>query len=193
MKLYLHVDRKRLLNKGDVLSNTKYPNGNTASLLSPILESDFLDHIMNLYNEGISPHGYNYLVEAATGTRSYLDWATELFFEYIRYKEFNSLPSRYQSIFGWSRLEDALSFDKKSPIYEISNNNGCFIADIRLLKMDYDPSKQANNAKKYWKGEPLDSSLTYKPLWEYVINIPVTVEKRIDLRFYEGDAPYEIL
>ena len=168
------------LNEGDVLKNERYPVGqHSVCLLVPALDADFASHLTKLYNDGISYHGYNYLVGAVDGRQTFAGWATEIYFEFIRYKEFPDAPSRFQSIFGWKSLKDAISFAGGAPVYEISNNGDHFIADMNLLKLDFEPAQKELNARKYWSGKPMSGALDYKPLWEYIISPPVTVKKLI--------------
>ena len=180
MKLYLHADRSEQLTDGDVLEKTQYPCGqHSICLLIPTLDADFSNHLVMLYNDGISYHGYNYLVSVIDGRQTFTGWATEIYFEYIRYKEFPFAPSRFQSVFGWKYLEDAVRFANGAPIYEITNDSGHFMADMNLLKLDFDPEQKELNARKYWSGKPMSGALDYKPLWEYIIDMPVTVIRRV--------------
>ena len=180
MRLYLHADRARLLNVGDIIKNIQYPKDqHSICLLSPMLDVDFSDHLIRLYDNGMSYHGYNYLVSAIEDKQTFSGWACEIYFEYIRYKEFPDAPSRFQSVFGWKDLEDAITFAKGSPIYEISNDSRHFIADMNLLKLDFDLEEKQRNARRYWSGKPMSGSLSYKPLWEYIINTPADVVRRV--------------
>jgi hypothetical protein len=180
MKLYFHTDRAKRLREGDILKNIQYPkNQHIINLIQPMLDVDFANHLTQLYNDGISYHGYNYLVNPITVQGQFSDLAAEIYFEYIRYKEFPSLPSRFQSVFGWADLEEAIIFAKDAHIFEISGDSGHFIADMQLLKLDFDPIQKEQRAIKYWSGQPLSGDLSYKPTWEYIINTPVTVVKHI--------------
>ena len=180
MRLYLHADRAEQLTDGDILKNARYPSGqHSICLLGPVLDPDFANHLIKLFDDGISYHGYNYLVSAIEGKQTFTGWATEVYFECVRYKEFADAPSRFQSVFGWKNLEDAVLFAKGAPIYEISNDSGHFMADMNLLKLDFDPEEKERKARKYWSGKPMSGALDYKPLWEYIINTPATVIRRI--------------
>ena len=180
MKLYIHVDRGKQLKEGDILNAKEYTKDQHAlTLIKSMIDPSFMEHIARMYEQGISYHGYRYLVHPIQNKFSFSEWATEVYFEYVRYKEFPELPSRFQSIFGWKSLEQAIVFDRDSPIFEISNETGFFIADMNLLKMSFNQHSNEETARKYWRGERQNDDLNYVPVWEYIINNPVTVRKQI--------------
>ena len=180
MRLYLHVSRDKFFNPGDTIINYTYPPGHTVNMLETMLEKDFVDHINKMYKEGISNHGYQYLVKSINGGY-FTNWALEIYFEYVRFREFPDLPSRFQSVFAWAELADALAFSNIHPIYEIKKEEKgkVLIADMNLLKTDFNSKRQKEKAMKYWNGEPADSSTDYRPCWEYVINTPFKIIQQV--------------
>ena len=178
MELYLHSDRSTELKEGDILRNTVYPKSNhVIGLLCPLIDPHFVNNIIGIYEKGISYHGHAYLVSPV----GFNNWAIEIYFEYIRYKEFPHMPSRFQCVFGWEDINDAIEFNGTSPIFQIASESGHHKADMNLLGLDPDPVVKHDKAAKYWKGEPMSNDAHYKPVWEYVINTPVTVLNRIKL------------
>ena len=196
--IYIHADRsqytkrksgfafERYIKEGDILDVCKYPAlQNSIHLLADMFNPAFVEHIKDMFKSGISYHGYNYLCSVINdNVNAWLEWAIEIYFEYIRFKEFESLPSRFTSVFGkrwdpWGNLQDALNFAPESNIYEITNHTGYFTADMNLLTLDFDRERKIENARRYWQGLPKETNLTYKPAWEYIINTPVKILRRL--------------
>ena len=128
-------------------------------------ENDIFARINQLYPEGLSEHGINYLIKQGivifeNGTRIPLDVThttpmVEAIFELIRQNEFSHLPSRMQSMFAWCDLKDAQEFKIASggecQIYEMENENA-FIADQNLLYLGGSVIGAYELARKYWSG-----------------------------------------
>ena len=183
MRLYFHTDRAGSLRECDVIENRVYPNGNAVGVLCPVIGEEFAAHIQQMFSRGISYHGYNYLVSSLTGEKSFSSWAIEIYFEYIRFKHYPDKPSRFESFFCWETFDDAQDFarseNQRYSIYEVSNEGPYFITDMNLLKLDFNPVKQEENARKYWLGEPMDGDLSYKAKWEYLVSTSIKVIRRV--------------
>lgn len=108
-------------------------------------------------------------------------------FELIRQLHFGEKPSRLQSIFGWSSLENlqkfALEFsDFKKPqinknIYILETNKEAFTADMNLLHTSNNFAELIDNAFLYWNQKP--NPFGQEPLWEEVITLtngPVSIK-----------------
>ncbi|MDD1685596.1 DUF2441 domain-containing protein [Methanoregula sp.] len=103
----------------------------------------------------------------------------ELTFELIRRMEFPQLPSRFQSIFGWSTLNEAKAFREthgngESDIYSVKCEE-CIKVDMNLLLMGGSPIGSIILARKYWSGEAGNN-----PRWEILMKPPVYIIHKVE-------------
>lgn len=180
MKLYFHIDRTHLLKPGDVVKKEIYYNECILSVFKPFLDSGFASHITELCKDGLSLHGARYLIRIARNEINFANFATELYFEFIRWKHYPHLPSRLQSLFAFDKYSAALEFARDNPdsrIFEIDFSGRCFIADMNLLRLDLTPETQEYYARSYWAGKAFKID---NPRWECVIDLPVKVINEIE-------------
>ncbi len=140
--------------------------------------------IKELFPNGISSHGkqylhdkYNYIYDAnKTSYVSYLH-IIEITFELVRQIKFKDKLSRFESIFGWETIEEAIKFrlEKGKPtdkIYKVSTKS--FVkADMNLLYTATIPGNIII-AEKYWNGES-----SQNPCWEILMTAPVKILSEI--------------
>lgn len=200
MILY-HLDR----------SNT-FPNEPSKQLLFPIETHNTLDadqYFNLLYTQGIGKLGERYLNpfdekiatwEEATDTcKNFRIYTIEYVFEIVRLMHFQSLPSRFVSLFACQDIEGLKLW------YELLKNNRTDMsnATVKIIKpqrkthicdarwrdmpltMKYDnntripmfnPFAYHEWAKRYWNGEYTDN-----PRIEVLCELPVTVVKCISV------------
>lgn len=169
---YYRVDRVNAYSEGDIieLSNPKE------------IPEEFSQVMSMLSPGGFSPHGLMYLPFAgakATDKSVAIDFSLELF----RRSFFESKPSRYQSIFAWDNLEDAQSFMNMllpdfpdCVIYEVSTSSeNIHRGDMSILSNNKTNLVYADTLRLYWSG----TTFTDKPLWEFLLPLPVTVGSRV--------------
>ncbi|MAS33418.1 MAG: hypothetical protein CL610_05390 [Anaerolineaceae bacterium] len=162
MKFY-HVDRLKRLATGQVVECNKEILG--------------LDSLLG-YSK-VTQHGHFYLREVVpAGTDSNgmsINGALEVFFEAIRLNSFRERPSRFQSLFAYINIDEAIALrennanNKECPIWEVEAVE-YFCADMNLLKFGLNGIDAFSNAHKYWSGDG-----SKQPLWEYLLVSPITV------------------
>lgn len=144
-------------------------------------QQDSIEFIGRLYPDGLSIHGWQYLIDRHDFVRTSsgeILWdhhtSVELLFEAIRQRQFPSLPSRFQSYFAWTNLDAAIAFcPPKSLIYEVEADN-YHTADMRLLTLGVQGIMAMLYAEKYWKGEFTDN-----PQQEVLLKPPVAIIKAV--------------
>ena len=146
---------------------------------------EVVDLLKDLYPNGLSSHGLQYLSDRFYWTRdgdgtNYITYTPVLeeMFELVRLWKFNNLPSRFTSTFGCISLDDAKHFRDEycrgaGNIYLVSVND-FFKGDMKWF---YSPSIVGNIilAQKYWSGKATDN-----PFWEYLLSPPVTILSKIE-------------
>ncbi|MGA6100792.1 DUF2441 domain-containing protein [Psychrobacter pocilloporae] len=188
MPRFYTVDRSNNINQDIVFSLQKnYTDYDIWTVQDIYSERDVITRIDQLYSEGLSEHGIQYLIKYGIvlfqeGTRSplpitYTQPMIEAIFELIRQSEFPKLPSRMQSMFAWCNLSDAREFNfslgNKHSIFEVESENA-FIADQRLLYLGGSVIGAYEMARKYWSGH---RSNNYK--LEAVIPLPAVIGNKI--------------
>ena len=81
------------------------------------------DHLLELFPEGLSLHGWQYLLDRHDFIRHPVTndvfvnhtWQVELTFEMVRRAVFPKMNSRLQSYFAWETLDDARNFREGRP------------------------------------------------------------------------------
>lgn len=185
MKLYYHLDRQQYLKPGDILKSHRVNASISLSLMPGIVDADFIDHLNALNEKGLSSHGVRYLVSSIQDAIGFADLMVEFYWEYIRWKEYADKPSRFQSYFGWDDIGKAVEFARTAgvgAVFEVSNDGRHHVADMNLVKLDYDRAEQDKRARLYWESKPMSTAIDYSPRWEYLIVPPVAVGQSITIR-----------
>lgn len=172
---YYHIDRAGSLNVGQTIE------------LKPIsINTDFLgpfQHATDLFGEGVSMHGLKYINEKGTP-----DSHSEWFLEYVRRSSFNDRPSRFQSIFAFSTLEDISRFKKRININEgkiyLIEGNSEFKGDMNMVGFQQSPLLLSWLATLYWSGctnDYLNNKFGFEPLWEHLLTGEIQVLEEISI------------
>lgn len=167
---YFTVDRNMSLRKDQIIDIMKYDDVNPPELQS---------HIDFLFPDGVTNHGELYMLRGETPANS-VNGVIELIFEYVRRSYFPSSPSRFQSVFAFENINQAIHFRNEyaksdNIIWEVESDNA-FKADMRLLILRGSVLFLSFNAHKYWKGISSEDN----PIWEHLLVPPVKVIRRID-------------
>lgn len=157
--IFYHVDR------ADTLKNLK-----TIELIHPhVLPAELNETLLELFPDGLSFHGDQYAIESFEGQQA--STSAEQIFELYRRMYFPDKPSRFQSFFAFTSLEDAINFALKYPffkIYEVSiDHDNYHIGDMNLVKGE--TIIQCHKlALDYWSerlsNEPLKEALLIPPI-----------------------------
>ena len=138
------------------------------------------DYLSLNYPEGLSRHGFKYLLEKNNHQDGPIDndTAMEMLFEMVRMLKFPQKNSRFNSFFGFESLEGAQDFRKKSgrpndPIYKIECQH-YFRMDMNWLKLGASPLKGLMFAQNYWKGVASED-----PHWECLIKFPIQIVEEV--------------
>lgn len=178
------VDRGGFYRTGNLLSLAQEDPFNRPLLNLPgwFGDNDLRSHLQALFPDGLSPHGWQYLVNRhdfirVDGSQTAFvnhEMAVELVFEYVRRAAFQRAQSRFQSFFAWESLEQALGFRQgDQPIYRLESDHVMY-ADQCWLTLGVQNVAASFSAHNYWRGVP-----TNQPRWEAVLAPPVCVMKRI--------------
>ncbi len=172
MGRYFTVDRNRTLEEGKIINLVKY---------SDVGPQELQAHVDSLFPDGVTRHGEHYMLKGQTSAMDRNKSPTiELLFEYVRRSHFPSRPSRFQSIFAFENIDQAVSFRNKygksdGLIWEVESD-AAFKADMLLLTLKDSLLRLSYNAHQYWRG----MSSGNNPVWEYLMVPPVRVIRRID-------------
>lgn len=165
-----HVDRRGDLAPGDEIVRETVPAGTVEerALLAAVFDG------------GVAPHGRHYceMDLYADDVDALWDATTELLFELVRRERFPWRPSRFRSVFAFASREDAVRFvarygEEPATVFEVSGVPA-FSADMRMVDAPTVPGG-VRRAHYYWEG------LTDRddPLWEVLVEPPVTVERTV--------------
>ncbi|MDD1693087.1 MAG: hypothetical protein LUQ71_00025 [Methanoregula sp.] len=146
MPEFFTVDRNNRLTEGIILNtDSNYINRKFWPIGDIISQSDLSQLVNEIYPEGLTEHGKNYLLDEClviptpNGPAPIVPHIPmiELVFELVRRIEFPDQISRYQAIFGWGTLEEAKKFNERdvknnSPIYVVSCERSTKL-DMNLL------------------------------------------------------------
>jgi len=186
---FFHVDRQKQLKIG-TLCNLDDVYSNMRILLPNTLYSkdDVIHTIENLFPDGLSKHGRQYLLEQDLIISDQIGNPMplaphmpmiELIFELVRRSEFPDQMSRFQSMFGCESIEDARKFKEK-----FCGNQGqiCLVEckeysrlDMSLLLLGKTSIGSVFYARKYWSGEAGNT-----PEWEILMKPPIEVIRIIE-------------
>jgi hypothetical protein len=187
MKLYYHVDGWHKLKPGDVISKHSYRGECLVHAIMPYADERFLNHLKKLCADGLGLHGAKFLTTNIVRSGSLAnEFLLEMQFEYIRMVYNKDTVSRLQSVFACDSLEAALAFKQKyrkpeSRIFEVEYSGRMFIGDLNCLVSDLNPEAQKQNALRYWHGEPFSSEKNYIPMWECLLDMPVTIVGEVEI------------
>jgi len=167
---YFTVDRNRNLEEDQIINLVKYSDINPPELQV---------HIDSLFPDGVTSHGERYMLKGQTPAKG-VNEVIELLFDYVRKSHFPSRPSRFQSVFAFENIDQAVSFGNEygtsdSLIWEVESDVA-FKADMRLLTLQGSLLGLSYNAHRYWSG----ISSGNNPVWEYLMVPPVRVLRRMD-------------
>ena len=167
---YFTVDRNRTLEEDQIIHLVKY---------SDVKPLELQVHIDSLFPDGVTSHGERYMLRGQALAKG-VNEVIELLFEYVRKSHFPSRPSRFQSVFAFENIDQAVSFRNEygtsdSLIWEVESDV-VFKADMRLLTLQGSLLSLSYNAHRYWSG----ISSGNNPVWEYLMVPPVRVLRRMD-------------
>lgn len=179
MKFY-HIDRIGTLKENETID--LFPVLSLQNL-NPLLKSN----ILKKFEEGISNFGSSCLLGTYTQ-----DIISEWFLEYERSLHFKDKPSRFQSIFAFSTIDDVQRFvneyiphNKEYRVFELESDN-YFKGDMKVVGYQRTPLVQSAISHSYWNGESIEDlnieNHNVKPLWEYLLVPPVKVIKEIQFK-----------
>lgn len=165
MPNYYHVDRSRSLSKGSKIELVKeFTNVDIWNIDGLYSKKDAIDRTLQLYDEGISSHGIQYLLSQGVTifhpnttvpqNIAPVEPMIEAIFELVRKSEYPDRPSRFKSMFAWCDLSQANDFREVSGggnVFEIEANDA-FIGDQNLLRLGGSVIGAYELAKQYWEG-----------------------------------------
>jgi hypothetical protein len=179
---YFVVDRSSTCVAGQILNlqgATYTFQHQTSGIESP---DEIAGTMAMMYPDGVSIHGQRYLFERSqTAQGGYLiNNLVEIVVELVRRSNFQEIPSRFTSLFGWETSEAAQTFRQRScqpfhPIIRVETDQPGFKADMELLKLGVSVASALTLANKYWKGES-----SANPCWEILLQPPVRVIERVE-------------
>lgn len=170
MKKFYHIDRLGKLKEDQNISLIKYNDINPRELQL---------HTDEMFPDGVSQHGEHYFLK--NGSQAKLASPNiEILFEYVRRAHYQNKPSRFQSVFAFESIEQALTFKQKfgtpdSLIWEVESKES-FKADMNLLTIGNNSILVYSYfAHLYWQGQTREN-----PFWEHLLVPPVRIIKKID-------------
>jgi hypothetical protein len=174
---YFTVDRTSTLHPGLVFDRQEI------ALDPPEMQQFARD----LFPDGVTRHGWQYFVNpvqllAPGGANA--SFISDFAFELVRRSYAPHRPSRYTSVFGWGSVEDAVAFRTtfcagQGSVWELDGPAEAFRADMRCLNIGGTSLSTWYLACRYWDGEPNDANA--EPMWEYLLELPVTVVDRVEV------------
>lgn len=173
MTTYFHVDRRARFAAGQQVELSK---------LDLDAVPDLAEHCNNLFPDGVSAHGKQYLnldVKSGNG-----EAATELIWEYVRRAHFPHRPSRFTATCAWRELQEAKAFRARmgstnAKIWRLDAAEG-FVANMSLLNVSTSTLRASQFAHAYWAGEhgPAIPGVL-PPYWEVLLCGPITVVEEV--------------
>lgn len=167
MAQFYSLDRLGTLNQDLEIRLTRYNDINPAELQQ---------HVDLLFPDGLSRHGEQYFLKNDSSPR-FSAPSIEMLFEYVRRACFPDRPSRFQSMFAFESLNEAIEFKARygngqGTIWQIESIE-YFKADMGLLILGNTILVHSYLAHKYWKGEAGE-----RPIWEVLLVPPIRVIKK---------------
>lgn len=164
--VFYHLDRRTDLEAGQTIH------------LEPVAE-DEADPLASLFPGGLASHGRHYCERDlyADDVHGLWDVSCELLFELVRSRRFPERPSRFQSVFAFRAERDVDRFveahvDPPYTVWRVAAADS-FTGDMTLVDAE-DLADGARRAEAYWRGRT-DRD---RPLWEVLLEPPVTVRER---------------
>jgi len=170
MRHYFTVDRRRTLEQAQMINLVRYRD---------VRPPELQVHVDSLFPDGVTSHGDYYILGGKTHAID-VSPTIELLFEYVRRSHFLFRPSRFQSVFAFENIDQAVRFRNEygttdSLIWEVESDVA-FKADMRLLTLQVSLLTLSYNAHRYWRGESSGNDSVF----EYLMVPPVMVIRRID-------------
>ncbi|HFY9976722.1 TPA: hypothetical protein ACIIU3_000046 [Serratia marcescens] len=138
------------------------------------------------FGSGVSRHGNAFALNPNTRVFNDSSSQCELVFELYRRAHYPSKPSRYLSMFGCETVREAAYFRGQTQcgidvgIFEVHSNGGFHRADMNLLSSNSPPLEMEYRAELYWSGNTEEMYPGYKPFWEVIIPLPVTIGEKVN-------------
>ena len=126
------------------------------------------------------------------GEVDYPTFATELYYEYERWKRYPGRPSRLQCFLGMVSVEDAIALafvQGGGHVYEGRCEKPAYVGDRNALRMAFGGADLTDNVAQYWEGRPLDSDYNYSPRWECLVACPVEIVREVRLNPADWRVP----
>lgn len=167
MAQFYSLDRLGTLSEDLEIRLTRYNDINPAELQQ---------HVDLLFPDGLSRQEEQYFLKNNSSPR-FSAPAIEMLFEYVRRACFPDRPSRFQSMFAFEFLNEAIEIkarygNDQGTIWQIESNE-YFKADMGLLIFGNTILVHSYLAHNYWKGKAGQN-----PIWEVLIINPIRVIKR---------------
>lgn len=148
-------------------------------------ENEAKSKLKELYPNGISKHGIQYLSEKfdflKSNGKDYVPHMSmiELTFEFVRKTKFPDKPSRFTSVFGCESYEMAKKFRKEyrydqGKIYKVLAEK-CTRLDMRFLSIGLSILGTQIMAEKYWSGKS-----SKKPFWEVLMTGRIEIIEKME-------------
>lgn len=177
---YYSVDRRGFYRVGEELG--LFVENPTSHALLPVRKDaepqDLQNHLSIMFSAGLSLHGWSYMTCPGdflqSNGQNYVPYETtlEIILEYVRRASFPDLPSRLQSYFAFSSLDEARKFSFKNdskPIYRVVSGSVTRL-DQRWLLLGRQGVTASYAAHQYWSGKS-----TSTPAWEHLLTAPMLV------------------
>src|SRR5262249_43501517 len=142
---------------------------------------DLRAHVAELFPDGLSLHGWQFMVERHDFIRPTNSDAlfvnhnmvVELVFEYVRRAVFPSRRSRFQSFFRWKPLKRETAFPKGGQALYGVKSNPIFRADQSWLPLGAKTAMAPLPAHRFWSGAP-----SAPPGGKFLLAPPVRIMER---------------
>lgn len=167
--LFYHVNRKTDFEINDVLNYLSLPKNSNPELV---------DYCNKHFPEGLSQMGYKYSSYINPNSVEYSSYTSEVILEIFRQKSFPNLPSRFQSVFCSSSIEEATFWYKQLKLKSAnilvfeSDNFYKFDAAWRdIIAANLSMFSVEMFANNYWNGKIFEKS----PRIEYLLPLPLKI------------------
>lgn len=170
MATYYTIDRRNTYQEGMEIELKHYPNISPAYLR---------DHCAELFPEGLAFHGFNFLVNPQANLMDG-DCVIEIVLENIRKGYFPDKPSRFQSMFTFGTVEEAVTFrnlfgQSNNRIYSVEYDGETHKGNLELLISNYTSLMSSCIFHDYWSNR--NTIKTGEFLYEYLLPLPQTIGK----------------
>ena len=190
--MYYHVDRSGKLEIGNKLQlNSRWSDLFFQEISKSINKNDITSFFEEIYPEGLSNHGIQYLIGANLIIKNQIGQHTdftnvipmiELKLEETRRRKFGHYTSRMQSFYCFETMVDAIAFGKSVNCERIlivdGEKNGKF--DMNQIYLGGKLYHAEIYSDRYW-----NSVGSINPKWEILLKFPVTIKEIAQ----QDDAP----